>query len=81
MFVFNCLVEADETLSYKTKERRRKRGKGVKEEEEEELYNPVKCVACQTKVGVYDKEEIYHFFNVLATWVMGIGDIPSTNVC
>jgi hypothetical protein len=28
----------------------------------------VKCVVCDTKVGVYDKEEVYHFFNVLATW-------------
>ena len=72
MFVFNCLVETGETLTYKIKEKkRRRRGRGKKEEEEKEgegeLYNPVKCAVCQTKVGVYDKEEIYHFFNVLAT--------------
>ena len=70
MFVFNCLVEKGETLTYKIKEKkRRRRGKGkkVEEEEEGELYNPVKCAVCQTKVGVFDKEEIYHFFNVLAT--------------
>ncbi|KAL5264927.1 hypothetical protein ACHWQZ_G005874 [Mnemiopsis leidyi] len=72
MFVFNCLVEKGETLTYKIKEKkRRRRGKGKKVEEEEEgegeLYNPVKCAVCQTKVGVFDKEEIYHFFNVLAT--------------
>ncbi|XP_063675930.1 E2F-associated phosphoprotein-like [Bolinopsis microptera] len=71
MFVFNCLVVSGETLTYKIKEKKkRRRGKEKQEEVEEgegELYNPVKCNACQTKVGVYDKEEIYHFFNVLAT--------------
>ena len=72
MFVFNCLVETGETLTYKIKEKkRRRRGRDKKKDEEEEgegeLYNPVKCAVCQTKVGVYDKEEIYHFFNVLAT--------------
>ena len=74
MFVFNCLVETGETLTYKIKEKKRKRrGRDKKKEEMEEeegegeLYNPVKCAVCQTKVGVYDKEEIYHFFNVLAT--------------
>jgi hypothetical protein len=70
MFVFNCHVVTGETLSYKVKERKRRRGRGKEKQEEEgegELYNPVKCVVCDTKVGVYDKEEVYHFFNVLAT--------------
>ena len=69
MFVFNCLVLTSETLTYKVKEKKRRRGKGGQEQPEGEgdLYNPVKCAVCETKVGVYDKEEIYHFFNVLAT--------------
>ena len=74
MFVFNCLVVSGETLTYKIKEKKKKRRRGKEKQEEVEgeegdgeLYNPVKCNACQTKVGVYDKEEIYHFFNVLAT--------------
>ena len=34
---------------------------------EEELYNPVKCVKCTTQVAVFDKDEVYHFFNVVAS--------------
>ena len=76
MFVFNCLVLTNETLSYKLKERKKRRkrkgevgeaGEAGGEGGKEEMYNPVKCVVCQTKVGVFDKEEVYHFFNVLAT--------------
>ena len=37
------------------------------EESNEELFNPVKCDTCSTEVGVYDKEEIYHFFNIIAS--------------
>lgn len=33
----------------------------------EETFNPVMCSECNTEVGVYDSQEIYHFFNVLAS--------------
>jgi len=36
--------------------------------ETEEIYNPVKCCECNTEVGVYDKDELFHFFNVLASY-------------
>ena len=41
--------------------------KGVGEEEEgtPELYHPVRCRQCNTEVAVYDKDEVFHFFNVL----------------
>lgn len=29
-------------------------------------YHPVKCSVCHTEVAVYDEDEVYHFFNVLA---------------
>lgn len=29
-------------------------------------YHPVKCSVCQTEVAVYDEDEVYHFFNILA---------------
>ena len=32
-----------------------------------ELYHPVRCVQCNTEVAVYDKDEVYHFFNVLTS--------------
>lgn len=31
----------------------------------EDLFYAVKCSVCSTSVGVYDSEEVYHFFNVL----------------
>ena len=30
-------------------------------------FHPVTCTACGTRVAVYDKDEIYHFFHVLAS--------------
>lgn len=33
----------------------------------ETVYNPVMCSTCNTEVAVYDTDEIYHFFNVLAS--------------
>jgi len=39
--------------------------KKVKEVKNIELYNPVKCTQCETEIAVFDRDEIYHFFNVL----------------
>ncbi|XP_028854968.1 E2F-associated phosphoprotein [Denticeps clupeoides] len=35
--------------------------------EEDETYHPVKCTECSTEVAVLDKDEVYHFFNILAS--------------
>ncbi len=35
--------------------------------DEEAIYHPVKCTECSTEVAVYDKDEVYHFFNILAS--------------
>ena len=32
-----------------------------------DIFNPVKCSVCDTEVGVFDQDEIFHFFNVLAS--------------
>ena len=32
-----------------------------------EHYHPVRCTQCNTEVAVYDKDEVFHFFNVLAS--------------
>ena len=32
-----------------------------------EDYHPVHCAECNTEVAVYDKDEVFHFFNVLAS--------------
>ncbi|XP_034431439.1 E2F-associated phosphoprotein [Hippoglossus hippoglossus] len=33
----------------------------------DEVYRPVQCAECSTEVAVFDKEEVYHFFNILAS--------------
>lgn len=43
----------------------------------EEIYHPVQCTECSTEVAVFDKDEVYHFFNILAShcWY-DLCDIP-----
>ncbi len=79
MFVFNCHVKQDEQLKYPAKEekeakRRNKKSsnggqmEAVEKPVEYEIFKPVECSSCKAEVGVYDeKEEIYHFFNILAS--------------
>lgn len=76
MFVMNCSVNREEVLRYKNPENRKKK-RGTKkmrsnpddppETEAEEIYHPVMCTECSTEVAVYDKDEVFHFFNVLAS--------------
>uniref|UniRef100_A0A8D0C3I5 E2F associated phosphoprotein n=1 Tax=Salvator merianae TaxID=96440 RepID=A0A8D0C3I5_SALMN len=78
MFVMNCTVIKEEILKYKgplTKKTKRQHKKikqssesiaGI-EQQEEEIYHPVKCTECSTEVAVLDKDEVFHFFNVLAS--------------
>ncbi|XP_068195607.1 E2F-associated phosphoprotein [Antennarius striatus] len=35
--------------------------------EADEIYHPVRCSECSTEVAVFDKDEVYHFFNILAS--------------
>ncbi|RXM94355.1 E2F-associated phosphoprotein [Acipenser ruthenus] len=79
MFVMNCTVNREEVLRYKgpMDKRRKNRSKKMKpnseeaaeetQTDQEEKYHPVKCLECSTEVAVFDKEEVYHFFNILAS--------------
>jgi hypothetical protein len=70
MFVMNCTINLEEQLRFPCNQKKAKWKKGKKQAETEdtqELFNSVKCVKCSTQVGVFDKEEIYHFFNVVAS--------------
>ncbi|GLD69126.1 E2F-associated phosphoprotein isoform X2 [Lates japonicus] len=63
------------------KQRNRKRRRGQKTEtpadeapdpmpagmDADEVYHPVRCSECSTEVAVFDKDEVYHFFNILAS--------------
>ncbi|GMT19670.1 hypothetical protein PFISCL1PPCAC_10967, partial [Pristionchus fissidentatus] len=76
MFVENCRVEEEERLTIektgkeKRKERQRRRREGGPEGSgaptDNDVFKPVRCAVCSTKVAVIDHDEIYHFFNVLA---------------
>uniref|UniRef100_A0A3Q4I4V9 E2f-associated phosphoprotein n=2 Tax=Neolamprologus brichardi TaxID=32507 RepID=A0A3Q4I4V9_NEOBR len=83
MFVMNCTVKREEVLRYKNQpeknRRNRKRRRGQQTEtpadetpaamgmEADEVYHPVQCSECSTEVAVFDKDEVYHFFNILAS--------------
>ncbi|XP_075783058.1 E2F-associated phosphoprotein isoform X1 [Pelodiscus sinensis] len=79
MFVMNCSVNKEEILKYKgpVNKKIKKGHKKMKHsneinpvqgnQEEEEVYHPVKCTECSTEVAVLDKDEVFHFFNVLAS--------------
>ncbi|XP_001364966.1 E2F-associated phosphoprotein isoform X1 [Monodelphis domestica] len=77
MFVMNCSVNKEEILRYKGPVNRKNRQSHKKmksdsedstvQAENEEIYHPVKCTECSTEVAVFDKDEIFHFFNVLAS--------------
>lgn len=30
-------------------------------------FHPVHCSVCDTEVAAFDKDEVYHFFNILAS--------------
>lgn len=80
MFVMNCTVSKEEVLKFpeqamKNRRRERKKMKTPSADsavqtlsKDVDCYHPVKCSECSTEVAVYDKEEVYHFFNVLASY-------------
>lgn len=80
MFVMNCKIDRSETLTVPlkksfNKKSKGKKGKGLPAEEAisnvatsaSDKFFPVKCKVCNSQVAVYDCEEIYHFFNCLAS--------------
>jgi hypothetical protein len=76
MFVFNCNIKQTEQLKFPKEETKSSKKCKNKSEDmtgssstvEYELFRPVECSSCKAEVGVYDeKEEIYHFFNILAS--------------
>lgn len=71
MFVFNCKTITDKILSQaKTKHQRKSKHGMISTGSDEgtpnaEILHPVCCSVCSTEVGVFDKDEVYHFFNVI----------------
>ncbi|KAI9282106.1 E2F-associated phosphoprotein-domain-containing protein [Umbelopsis sp. AD052] len=57
MFVTNCRPNFAERFRYKEPEG----GSG------DDVYYPVNCDICKTHIAMFDHEEVYHFFNVIAS--------------
>ncbi|KAG6479974.1 hypothetical protein ZIOFF_063451 [Zingiber officinale] len=73
MFVFNCKIITDQILPQaNTKQQRNSKHRKISTGSDEgtpndEIFHPVCCSVCSTEVGVYDKDEVYHFFNILVS--------------
>jgi len=72
MFVMNCEVDVSETLQCpemapKKKKKKKKDPPVPPTPQPQDMFHPVKCTECRTTVGVVDRDEVYHFFNVLAS--------------
>ncbi|XP_010918405.2 uncharacterized protein [Elaeis guineensis] len=70
MFVLNCNVKTDQILRQGKRKSRKPNGCMSSEKSRENLENdvvfwPVCCSVCSTEVGVFDEDEVYHFFNVI----------------
>jgi len=66
MFVMNCSVKTDTKMKFPVKFKGGRKKKAAFPDSDE-FYNPVTCDTCNTEVAMYDKDEIYHFFNVVAS--------------
>lgn len=69
IFVVNCLVSKSVKLAYDESAedhlRPWKEGDG-------DVYRPVRCATCKELLGVKDKDDIFHFFNVFAVPPKGL---------
>ena len=76
--MMHCNVDRSELLRYEKKHKGKKKktrecpgrlvsADNTEEDHETELFNPVKCAECGTVIAVYDSDEVYHFFNILAS--------------
>lgn len=65
MFVVNCTVNTEQKLKFPVKGKGRRGKKAITDPNMD--YHPVVCDNCRTEVAMYDQDEVYHFFNVVAS--------------
>ncbi|XP_020263604.1 E2F-associated phosphoprotein isoform X2 [Asparagus officinalis] len=63
MFVTNCSIRRDQILRQPKQKPRMSRRRV--DAEKDVVFYPVCCSVCATEVGVFDEDEIYHFFDVI----------------
>ncbi len=68
MFVFNCKIDFTQKLQFKDKKSKRNRNQFNSDNQLTDNYFAVLCSVCNTQVAVFDKDEVYHFFSVLASF-------------
>lgn len=66
MFVTNCSIIKSEKL-YPHKDKKKKNNK-IDDKASDEWYYPVHCEVCDADVGVYEENEVYTFYNVIASY-------------
>ncbi|CAN7995427.1 unnamed protein product [Ixodes hexagonus] len=67
MFVKNCVVSDTEVLKCPPSRSKRKKS-GGEVDDPRDLFRPVRCRVCKTEVAVMDQDEVFHFFNVIASF-------------
>ncbi|CAN8022798.1 unnamed protein product [Ixodes persulcatus] len=67
MFVKNCVVSDTEVLKCPPSRSKRKKNSGGADDPRD-LFRPVRCRVCKTEVAVVDRDEVFHFFNVIASF-------------
>lgn len=67
-------MDFEETVliqSEASKGRKRRQREGEESEKgkaaPEDIMHPVLCEVCETKLGLFDSDEVFHFFGVLAS--------------
>lgn len=63
MFVVNCEVDKNQILKFGKGEKMRK--SKIFDPIQDEIYHPTTCTGCNTEVAVMDRDEVYHFFNII----------------
>ncbi|KAH7366174.1 hypothetical protein KP509_18G066300 [Ceratopteris richardii] len=74
MFVLNCKIVEGKSQGIKDRKRKRKTKNSAQSGSSnanmaDNIFRPVSCSVCGTEVAVIDKEEVYHFYNVLPSFV------------
>lgn len=65
MFVNNCkIIHSEKLYPHENKNKSDKSNEGNMDE----WYYPVHCEVCDADIGVFDKDEVYTFFNVIASY-------------
>lgn len=50
-----------------SKKRQREGESALRHQAPEEVFHPFFCLVCNTKLGLYDSDEVFHFVGVIAS--------------